>query len=403
MQDRAALLREIAEQRAANTALRDQLDRVLAELSNQTATIAKLNDRIAELLAVAQRKSRRPSPAKTIEPAAPPSIDGAAKTAFEDRPQPPPKPAEAPREKKPRRPSGRQPIPSHLEPETHVLRPDACSACGCGQVNVVDEIEEVKLHVVKEHQRRRVVKRATVSCSRCGVRTTPRSLPAPYARSKVTCEWLAWFIHAKFALLSPLDRIRRDLASRGISVAMGTMVSFVERAADLIAPIDGFHWKKLLSGSWMATDGTGLKVLVPKLPEAHNGYLELYRDEVTAVFQYSADKRGEDVVAKLRGFRGTLAADAEHRFNEVYASGDVLESGCNAHGRRKFRDAEDSQPMVEPASEASRVETPAASLAEPGAETVSSLVEPASAASRVDPPTAQGPLRLHRQHLPLPS
>ncbi|MCC7536790.1 MAG: transposase [Deltaproteobacteria bacterium] len=189
---------------------------------------------------------------------------------------------------------------------------------------MIDEVVEEKLHVVKEHQRRRVVKRTTCRCRKCRHRTTPASLPAPYLRSKVTCEWLAWFIHQKFALLSPLDRIRRDLAERGIPLAMGTLVSFVERAADLLAPIDGLHWRELLSSSWMATDGTGIKVLVPGLPAAHDGYVELYRNAGCAVFQYAAQKGSDDVVAKLAPSRGTLTADAEHRFNAVYATGRVI-------------------------------------------------------------------------------
>src|SRR5690606_23857174 len=86
--------------------------------------------------------------------------------------------------------------------------------------------------------------------------------------------------------------------------------------------------------------------LVPKLPAAHNGYIELYRNRACAVFQYAADKASDDVVAKLRPFRGKLTADAEHRFNAVYASGNVIETGCNAHGRRKFRDAEQTQPVL---------------------------------------------------------
>lgn len=190
------------------------------------------------------------------------------------------------------------------------------------------------------------MRRTTCRCRKCLKRTTPPSLPAPYARSKVTCEWLAWFIHQKFAQLVPLDRIRRDLAERQIHIAMGTLVSFVERAADLLAPIDGLHWRKLLSSSWMATDGTGLKVLVPGLPNAHDGYVELYRNDEYAVFQYAAHKGSEDVVAKLAQFRGTLTADAEHRFNAVYETGRVIEAGCNAHGRRKFRDAESTQPLL---------------------------------------------------------
>ena len=324
------LLRENAEQRAQIAVLLER--------------IAALTDRVSELLAVAQRRQRKAPPEKPAVP--PPVLARDEKRAYEERPKPPEKPARPEREAKPRRPTGRKPLPRHLEAEEHTRRPERCGECGSAALDVADEVVEEKLHVVKEHQRRRVVRRTTCRCRACGVRTTPRSLPAPYERSKVTSEWLAWFVHSKFGLLTPLDRIRRDLAERGVPLAMGTLVGFVERAADLLAPIDGLHWKQLLAGSWMATDGTGLKVLIPKLPTAHNGYVELYRNRECAVFQYAADKAGDDVVAKLRSFRGTLTADAEHRFNRVYESGDVIESGCNAHGRRKFRDAEQTQPLL---------------------------------------------------------
>ena len=330
MIDVDALLRENAELRA--------------QLGKLTEQLAKMNDRIAELLAIAQRRQRKPPVERPPSP--PPIIDSDAKQAFEARPKAPSKPIEPARAKSTAKPTGRKPVPAHLETEEHARRPEACEHCGSTALDVADEIIEEKLHVVKEHQRRRVVTRKTCRCRKCGGRTTPRSLPSPYERSKVTCEWLAWLVYQKFALLSPLDRIRRDLAERGVPIAMSTLVSFIERAADLLAPIDGLHWRKLLAGSWMATDGTGLKVLVPKLPAAHNGYIELYRDTQTAVFQYEADKSGDAVVNKMQPFRGTLTADAEHRFNGVYASGRVLEAGCNAHGRRKFRDAEETQSLL---------------------------------------------------------
>ena len=93
----------------------------------------------------------------------------------------------------------------------------------------------------------------------------------------MTCDWLAWLVTAKFSMLTPLDRVRRDLKERGVPMAMGSLVSFIERAADSLAPIDGLHWQQLLASTWMATDGTGLKVLVPGLPAAHNGYIEVVR------------------------------------------------------------------------------------------------------------------------------
>ncbi len=339
-------MNELEALRRENAELRERTKSLTAQVGQLVVELARLNERVAELLAVAQRKQRKVAPPTDKPPAPPPILDEEARRSFDERPKAPEKPpAETPPKKKPR-PTGRKPIPGHLEAEDHELRPDSCAECGGAALDVVDELVEEKLHVVKEHQRRRVVRRYTCRCRECGERTTLRSLPAPYERSKVTCEWLAWLVYQKFWLLTPLDRIRRDLAERGVPIAMSTLVTFIERAADLLSGIDGLHWKQLLAGSWMATDGTGLKVIIKKLPAAHNGYVELYRNHDVAVFQYEPDKSGEVVAAKLRPFRGTLTADAEHRFNDVFASGRVLEAGCNAHGRRKFRDAEDTQPVL---------------------------------------------------------
>lgn len=337
------MLDDVAALQQENAALRAQLAQLIASNAELTLSIAKLNERVGELLAVAQRKHRKPPVPKPPEP--PPTLDGDARQVFETRPVPPVLPPKA-KEKKPRPPpTGRKALPTHLPVEEHALRPDECAHCGSTALDVADEVLEEKLHVVKEHQRRRVVKRTTCRCRDCGERTTPRSLPAPYARSKVTCDWLAWLVTEKFSMLTPLDRLRRALKERGVPMAMGSLVAFIERAADLLAPIDGLHWQRLLASSWMATDGTGLKVLVPGLPAAHNGYIELYRNRECAVFQYQADKASEALVSKLKRFRGTLTADAEHRLNAVYERG-VIEAGCNAHGRRKMRDAEETQPAL---------------------------------------------------------
>ena len=355
MVDADALQRENAELRAQLTSMAAQLTAQLtahftSTIDQLTQQLAQMNERVTELLAAAQRRQRKPGAkvegAAPPQPTPPPTLPADVRRAFDERPQPPSKPPEPPKPKKPRRPSGRKPLPTHLEAEETSLRPDVCGHCGGSELDAAEELVETKLHVVKEHQRRRVVRRTTCRCRACGERTTPRSLPAPYERSKVTCEWLAWLMHQKFGMLVPLDRVRRDLAERGVPLAMGSLVSFVERAADLLAPVDGVHWRQLLAGRWMATDGTGLKVLVPKLPEAHNGYIELYRNNDVAVFQYEPDKSGDVVESKLASFRGTLTADAEHRFNGVFASGLVVEAGCNAHGRRKFRDAEATQPAL---------------------------------------------------------
>ena len=70
--------------------LRAQLAEVLATNAKLVAEIAKLNDRVAELLAIAQRKQRKTT-ATTAQkkPEAPPAIGADAQQAFDARPKPP--------------------------------------------------------------------------------------------------------------------------------------------------------------------------------------------------------------------------------------------------------------------------------------------------------------------------
>ncbi len=335
-------------------ALSAQLDVANAHVAELTVEVGRLaelvakgNDRITELLAIAQRKkSTTKKSSKPKAPDPPASLDDQSKEAFKNRPKPPRIPKKKKPKKKKTRPTGRQPVADHLGAEEHLVEPEGCSCCGGTDLEIVDEVVETKLHVVKEHMRKRVVRRKTACCRHCGERTTARSLPSPFARSKATCEWLAWLVHQKFVMLTPLDRLRRDLASRGIKLAMSYLVTQIERAADLLGAVDGEHWKQLLAGAWMATDATGLKVLIPKLPGTHSGHLEVYRRDDLVVFQYEPHKGADVLAGKLAPFSGVLVADAEHRHNAVFEGGRVLEAGCNAHGRRKLRDAELVQPVL---------------------------------------------------------
>ena len=320
----------------------------LGELKENYARLveqsAKMSEQLAELMAILSRKAARVP--KVPAPAAPADLDDAARAAYDGRPAVPALPERPKPAKQPQRPTGRKPLPDHLPVDEHVLRPEVCEHCGKAVLDLVDEVVEEKLDLIKEHFRRRRVRRKTCRCRFCLKRTTATSLPAPYERSKVTSSFLAWVVMMKFVMLAPIDRIRRELASRGIPLAMSTLVSLIERAADLLGPVDGHHWKQLLAGTWMASDASGLKVIVPGLKGTHNGYLEVFRRDDLVVLQYEASKAAEALVSKLKPFRGTLVVDAEHRYNPVFVDGCIIEAGCNAHGRRKFEAAETIHPTL---------------------------------------------------------
>lgn len=346
--ENADLRERLARMEALLAASNERIAELTTQVGKLSEAVARSNERLVELAAAASRakgKGARPEPAP--KPPAPPlDVAEDQQKAFEDRPQPPALPDRQKPPPKPRKPTGRSPLPEHLTADESTSRPCACGKCGGARLDVVDTFDEEKLTVVREHQRRRLVHRVTARCRDCGTRTTGEAPPAPWERSKVTCEWLAWLVVQKFSLLVPLDRILRHLRLQGIHLSMGTAVRFIDRAAGLLDAIDGEHWKQLRAGTVVQSDGTGLSVLVPGVPGTHKGYLEVYLRGPTVVFQYEPEKGAEALEAKLRGYTGALLVDAEHRFNGVFGPNGATEAGCNAHGRRKFEDAETVQPAL---------------------------------------------------------
>ncbi len=314
-----------------------------ARIGELVEQVAKANDRIAELLAIAKRKKRGDRPRQTPSPPPPPpGLTDEQRRAFEDRPKAPDAPEpEPPRGK--RSSNGRKRVPDHLAADRSRSVPACCGRCSSTRLHHKSEIVETKLHV-EAHHRRRITVRVRCECLDCGARTTGEAPPSPFERSKVTCEWLAWLVVMKFRLSVPLDRVRHYLGAQGVVLSTSFLVSQIEHAADLLDAIDGVHWKQLLAGTHLATDGTGFKVQVPEVG-LHRGFMEVYHWGDTVVFQYEPSKDGETQAQKLANYGGTLLVDAEHRYNETIDGG-VTEAGCNAHGRRKMRDAEQVQPVL---------------------------------------------------------
>lgn len=331
-----ALVAEMARLAATNGTL-------TAGIADLAAAVAKSNERIAELLAAVQRK-KAAAATKPKAPEVPPVVEGEAKDTFEGRPTPPPPRLLHDKPQPKQIPTGRKPLPASLPRDSATVYPERC-ACGCQQFDWVDEVVEEKLDV-QAHQRVRRTVRKTGRCRGCNARTTGEAPPSPFERSKVTPEWLAWCVAQKFELHVALDRMKRSLTAQGLPLSISFFVAQIEAAADILAPIDGEHWKQLLAGDWMATDGTGLKVQVPGVG-LHHGFYEVYHRDDLVVIQYEAEKGGETQAGKLAKFEGGLLIDAESRYNETFRRHPgMVEFNCNAHPRRKLRDAEAVQPIL---------------------------------------------------------
>ena len=136
-------MNELEELRRENAELRGQTLALNAQIAELITEFARLNERVSELLAVAQRKHRKLPTEKP--PVAPPTVEGEARRAFEQRPTAPEKLSKEQQPKTKAKPTGRKPIPIHLEAEEHELRPSACADCGETALDMVDELIEEKL------------------------------------------------------------------------------------------------------------------------------------------------------------------------------------------------------------------------------------------------------------------
>jgi transposase len=349
------LFDELQAQRADQAVQLEEQGRQLAKQSQQLSSLISRLDTLSKMLrrreeqnARLERENRRlrrelgldePEPDPEPDPSSPspPPSDPPARASSSKSPG-----GKSPSKKrKPRRRGGRRPPPSHLPEDLEHHPVCACGACG-GKVWRKDVETSRHYTAVKTHVRCRVIERERVVCVGCGAYTTAQMPPMPVQRALFDCAFLAWLVTMKFALLIPLDRIRTHLALQGVDLAMGTLVSLIQRAAELAEAIDDAHWAHLKAGLYIAFDGTGLKTLIPGQDKAWDGYLEVYTRGEVSVFRYDLTKHADGLQARLDGYTGTLVCDAESRNRAAAPNNDLAH--CLAHPLRKLRDAVKSHP-----------------------------------------------------------
>ena len=273
---------------------------------------------------------------------------------------------------------GRSPIPPHIPRQTTQLHPDSCGTCGGDHLDEKKVLTSEEWDYVRAHLRARRIERTMCVCRDCGNTTTPEQPPMPFDRVSCTFAMMAWLCFAKAGLFLPLDRVQRDFEDQGAHLASSTLTRWQQRGADLLRPVAAAVRLALLDCTHIRTDGTGLLVVFPRvkgkpvkgearpgavdgngylLPRVPNyGQILVFGNDEQAVYHYTPTRHGYhaldfltvgvDADGEPLRWSGTLTADALSAHDCLFASGDRVESGCNAHGLRKFRDDADKAPLL---------------------------------------------------------
>jgi transposase len=177
-------------------------------------------------------------------------------------------------------------------------------------------------------------------------RTAPRP-PSPIARGLAGPGLLAHLIVSKFCDHLPLYRCERMLARFGVSLSRSTLCDWLAQSAGLLRPLWDLLKDQVLKSRVIQTDDTPVRVQAQAALAAHQGRLWVQvgdEDHPGLVYFYSPNREGQWPQMFLKGYAGFLQADAYTGYDALFATGAVVEVGCWAHARRKFFEAQKTDP-----------------------------------------------------------
>ena len=239
-------------------------------------------------------------------------------------------------------------IPEDLEvvrdPEIHPAAGELRCGCGCEKVRMGEEVSRrLALQPQRFYWREQV--RVKYVCPGCHEVTRPPLPPAPIEKSLADPSLLVDVFLGKYLDHAPLNRQTQIYSRDGVQLSKQTLWSWIEAITDapLLGAIAEAVGEDVCSRSVAQTDETGVLVLDREHPEGRfKGRMWVFCGETGELFyEYTPTKETRWPKARLAAFKGTLQADAYGGFDELFRDGTILEAGCNAHARRKFKDAHD--------------------------------------------------------------
>jgi transposase len=249
-----------------------------------------------------------------------------------------------------RRRPARRPLPAQLPRERIVYpAPSVCPCCGDTRLRKIGEDVTEMLELIPRQWKVIQHVREKFSCRACETITQPPAPSHPIARGRAGPKLLAHVLFAKYGLHLPLNRQSDAYAREGIDLDVSTLADWVGAAAATLMPLTEAIRAHVFAAERVHADDTTVPVLAKD--KTRTGRLWTYvrddrpfggHDPPAAVFFYSRDRGGEHPEQHLASYAGLMQADAYAGFNGLYEAnrkpGPIVEAACWAHGRRKFFD-----------------------------------------------------------------
>jgi len=247
---------------------------------------------------------------------------------------------------------GRRPLPEELPREIIEIEPAAeektCFICNNEKRRIGSEETEKLEYVPASFYVKKYV-RYKYACKKCQNNISIGQLPPMAIDKGIAGEGLlAHIITSKYCDHNPLNRLEGILKRHGVDINVSTMCDWVGKSADLLEPLVRRMHEKILQSPKINTDDTPIPVKSKKRRgSTYNGYLWVYVDDKhNVVFDFTPTRSREGPLKFLGKYSGYVQADAYSGYDEFFRKNkSATEVGCNAHARRKFDYALDTDPV----------------------------------------------------------
>jgi len=160
---------------------------------------------------------------------------------------------------------------------------------------------------------------------------------------------LAYIVTSKFSDYLPLYRLEDIFARGGFEIARSTMSLWCRDVAEMVTPLYNLMIERVLKSRVIGTDDTIMPMQEPGAGKTRRARMWVYvgdEDNPYNIFDFTLSRSRDGPSEFLKGYTGTLIADAYGGYDGIVVGNNIVRAGCWAHARRKFVDAEKTHPAI---------------------------------------------------------
>jgi transposase len=159
--------------------------------------------------------------------------------------------------------------------------------------------------------------------------------------------FLAHTLVERFGNHMPYHRLEKKYASESLDLSRTVLWRSAHRCAELLEPIYEQMKREVLASPAIHTDDTPVTLQDSKAGGRRQARVWIYRNlKGLQVFDFTESRARDGPVEFFGDYRGYIIADAYPGYDGFFGVGKATEVACWAHARRKYVDAEATDPEL---------------------------------------------------------